>query len=180
MLGLAVLVLVATVVGESNVRQSVLLAGFTGLAVYLAISTLDNLLTGRKIITPTGVKTVVRNGFIGFLYLEVIDASFSLDGVLGAFAITNKLLLIASGLGIGALYVRSLTVHMLRRGILAKYRYMEHGAHYAIGLLAVLLLVSIKYQIPEFITGLSGALIVGTAIAQSHFEAKRHHVKPLI
>ena len=72
-----------------------------------------------------------------FLYLEVLDASFSFDGVIGAFAITNDIVLMALGLGIGAMYVRSLTVYLVRQGTLDDYVYLEHGAHYAIGALAV-------------------------------------------
>ena len=89
-----------------------------------------------------------------FLYLEVLDASFSFDGVIGAFAITNDIVLMALGLGIGAMYVRSLTVYLVRQGTLDDYVYLEHGAHYAIGALAVILLVTIQYEINEVITGL--------------------------
>ena len=89
-----------------------------------------------------------------FLYLEVLDASFSFDGVIGAFAITNDIVLMALGLGIGAMYVRSLTVYLVRQGTLDDYVYLEHGAHYAIGALAVILLVTIQYEINEIITGL--------------------------
>ncbi len=92
-----------------------------------------------------------------FLYLEVLDASFSFDGVIGAFAITNDIVLMALGLGIGAMYVRSLTVYLVRQGTLDDYVYLEHGAHYAIGALAVILMVTIQYQINEVITGLVGS-----------------------
>jgi hypothetical protein len=77
-----------------------------------------------------------------FLYLEVLDASFSFDGVIGAFAITNDIVLMALGLGIGAMYVRSLTVYLVRQGTLDDYVYLEHGAHYAIGALAVIILIA--------------------------------------
>ena len=81
-----------------------------------------------------------KAAFFMFLYLEVLDASFSFDGVIGAFAITNDIVLMALGLGIGAMYVRSLTVYLVRQGTLDDYVYLEHGAHYAIGALAVILL----------------------------------------
>ena len=106
-----------------------------------------------------------------FLYLEVLDASFSFDGVIGAFAITNDIVLMALGLGIGAMYVRSLTVYLVRQGTLDDYVYLEHGAHYAIGALAVILLVTIRYEINEVVTGLVGVIL----IAWSFWSSVRHN-----
>ena len=109
-----------------------------------------------------------KAGFFLFLYLEVLDASFSFDGVIGAFAITSDPIIIALGLGlIGAMFVRSLTVYLVRKGTLADYVYLEHGAHWAIGALAVILLVSIGYHISEFITGLLGVAFIGAAFLTS-------------
>ena len=108
-----------------------------------------------------------------FLYLEVLDASFSFDGVIGAFAITNDIVLMALGLGIGALYVRSLTVYLVRKGTLDDYVYLEHGAHYAIGALAVILLVTIQYEISELITGLIGVVLIGWSFWSSVRRNKR-------
>ncbi|RMB80203.1 DUF475 domain-containing protein, partial [Streptomyces shenzhenensis] len=98
---------------------------------------------------------------------EVLDASFSFDGVIGAFAITNDIVLMALGLGIGAMYVRSLTVYLVRQGTLDDYVYLEHGAHYAIGALAVILMVTIQYQINEVITGLVGVVLIGASFWSS-------------
>ena len=151
----------------SSRRFQVLIAGLIGLGIYLIVNALDS--AGEP---ESGTKnTVVRAGFVGFLYLELIDASFSLDGVVGAFALTKNILLIAVGLGIGALFVRSMTVHLMRRGVLARYRYLEHGAHYAIGILALIMLLSIKYQVPEFITGGAGLVVIAAALYQSHKES---------
>ncbi|MFC7467892.1 DUF475 domain-containing protein [Actinomadura keratinilytica] len=108
-----------------------------------------------------------------FLYLEVLDASFSFDGVIGAFAITNDIVLMALGLGIGAMYVRSLTVYLVRQGTLDDYVYLEHGAHYAIGALAVILLVTIRFQISEMITGLIGVVLIGLSFWSSVRRNKR-------
>lgn len=102
-----------------------------------------------------------KAAFFMFLYLEVIDASFSFDGVIGAFAITNDIFEMALGLGIGAMYIRSLTVFLVRKGTLDDYVYLEHGAHYAIGALAIILLITIKYEINEVVTGLVGVLLIG-------------------
>ena len=108
-----------------------------------------------------------------FLYLEVLDASFSFDGVIGAFAITNHIFEMALGLGIGAMYIRSLTVYLVRQGTLDDYVYLEHGAHYAIGALAVILLVTIKYAINEVITGLVGLVLIGASFWSSVRRNKR-------
>ena len=86
----------------------------------------------------------------------MLDASFSFDGVIGAFAITQDIFIIMIGLGVGAFWIRSLTVYLVRQGTLDEYVYLEHGAHWAIGALAVILLVTIKYEISEIITGLIG------------------------
>ncbi|MFH9420655.1 DUF475 domain-containing protein [Streptomyces sp. NPDC017529] len=115
----------------------------------------------------SGVGLAGKAAFFLFLYLEVIDASFSFDGVIGAFAITNDIFEMALGLGIGAMYIRSLTVFLVRRGTLDDYVYLEHGAHYAIGALAVILLATIKYEISEVITGLVGVVLIGLSFWSS-------------
>ncbi|MDP9610354.1 MULTISPECIES: DUF475 domain-containing protein [Streptomyces] len=114
-----------------------------------------------------------KAAFFMFLYLEVIDASFSFDGVIGAFAITNDIFEMALGLGIGAMYIRSLTVFLVRRGTLDDYVYLEHGAHYAIGALAVILLATIKYEINEVITGLVGIVLIGASYWSSVVRNRR-------
>jgi hypothetical protein len=109
-----------------------------------------------------------KAGFFLFLYLEVLDASFSFDGVIGAFAITSDPIIIALGLGfIGAMYVRSITVFLVKKGTLAEYVYLDHGAHWAIGALAALLLVSIGVHVPEVLTGLVGLAFIGAALLSS-------------
>ena len=119
-------------------------------------------------VRPKLAKATGKAGFFLFLYLEVLDASFSFDGVIGAFAITSDPIIIALGLGlIGAMFVRSLTVFLVRKGTLAEYVYLEHGAHWAIGALAVILMVSIGVHISEFITGLIGVAFIGAAFLSS-------------
>ncbi|MEX0171332.1 DUF475 domain-containing protein [Streptomyces sp. LMG1-1-1.1] len=158
--------------------QTVLISGIAGLITYLVVGGLsgyfENKLeeeeereqeaeeeakrTGKKV---SAVQLAGKAAFFMFLYLEVLDASFSFDGVIGAFAITNDIVLMALGLGVGAMYVRSLTVYLVRQGTLDDYVYLEHGAHYAIGALAVLLLVTIQYEIPEVVTGGLGVALIG-------------------
>lgn len=163
------LVVVASRFVHAEDQETVLVAGLAGMLTYLVIHTIDAILrrTGIENNLQSVTKATFRTGLIGFIYLEVIDASFSLDGVIGAFAITNQILLIAIGLGIGALYVRTITVHMLKRGVLDTYRYIEHGAHYAIGILALIMLVSLKYEVPEIITGLAGVIVIVASVIHS-------------
>jgi hypothetical protein len=104
---------------------------------------------------------------MSFLYLEVLDASFSFDGVIGAFAITQDVVIIMLGLAIGAMFVRSLTVYLVRQGTLDEYVFLEHGAHYAIGSLAAIMLASMSHHIPEIVTGLIGALFIGLSVYSS-------------
>ncbi|WP_328744291.1 DUF475 domain-containing protein [Streptomyces sp. NBC_00285] len=154
--------------------QTVLISGIAGLITYMIVGGLSGYFEDRlddeeereeeaerSGTAGSGVKLAGQAAFFMFLYLEVLDASFSFDGVIGAFAITNDIVLMALGLGIGAMYVRSLTVYLVRQGTLDDYVYLEHGAHYAIGALAVILMVTIQYQINEIITGLVGVILIG-------------------
>lgn len=102
-----------------------------------------------------------------FLYLEVLDASFSFDGVIGAFAMTTNLFIIAIGLGIGAMFVRSLTIMLTDRGTIDEYRYLEHGAFYAIGVLALIMFLKVIVEVPELVTGLIGAAFIGLSLISS-------------
>ena len=97
----------------------------------------------------------------------MLDASFSFDGVIGAFAITKDVVIIMLGLAIGAMFVRSLTVFLVHKGTLDEYVYLEHGAHYAIGILALIMLASVKYHIPEWFTGLSGVAFIAVSLWSS-------------
>ncbi|MFC3289578.1 DUF475 domain-containing protein, partial [Paracoccus aerius] len=99
-----------------------------GLLTFLLVEVLGGLLDSTQETLVAGAK----GGLGAFLYLEVLDASFSFDGVIGAFALTQNLFIIAIGLGIGAMYVRSITIMLVEKGTLAQYRYLEHGAFYAI------------------------------------------------
>ncbi|CAH1386076.1 DUF475 domain-containing protein [Candidatus Nitrotoga sp. M5] len=147
-------------------KLSVLMAGVGGIAVYLSVSFLSGLLENE--VGDPSVGDVVKRGSIGgFLYLEVLDASFSFDGVIGAFAITSDVVIIMLGLAIGAMFVRSMTVFLVRKGTLDEFVYLEHGAHYAIGILALIMLVSVKFHISEWFTGLSGVAFIGLSLWSS-------------
>lgn len=114
--------------------------------------------------------------FTSFLYLLMIDSSFSFDSVIGAFAITTNVVLIAIGLGIGAFWVRSLTIFMVRRGTLNNYRYLEHGAHYTLFVLAGVMLLGIFWHVPEAIAGIVGIGFITMAVISS-IEANRRDKK---
>jgi uncharacterized protein len=189
---LGALLLVAEAFGGGH-GQQVLTAGVAGLATYLAVGSLseyfeaqgaqedaeaaaqDTATTGQAAgangadagEAPARRLATGKAALFLFLYLEVLDASFSFDGVVGAFAITQKIFVIAAGLGIGAMYIRSLTVYLVRKGTLAEYVYLEHGAHYAIGALAVILAISIETEVPQVITGLVGVAFIGAAFLSS-------------
>jgi hypothetical protein len=103
----------------------------------------------------------------------VLDASFSFDGVIGAFAITKDVVIIMLGLGVGALFVRSITIYLVRQGTLSAYRYLDHGAHYAVGALATIMVISMHFHVPELITGLIGILFISAGVWSSVRHNKR-------
>ncbi len=124
--------------------------------------------SGASVLPQTGMAA-----FTSFLYLEMLDASFSFDSVIGAFAVTQEVLLIALGLGIGAVWVRSLTVFMVRNGTLDTYKYLEHGAHYTVFVLSAVLLLGIFLHVPEVFAGLVGMGLIGSAIVASRQAAAK-------
>jgi uncharacterized protein len=136
-----------------------MVAGTLGLVAFIAVEAISTVLEMREqALAAQGA--VVRSGLGGFLYLNVLDSSFSFDGVIGAFALSNNMVIIALGLSIGAMFVRSMTIHLVQKGTLAQYRYLEHGAFWAIIVLGAIMLLSAKFHIPEAITGLLGAVLI--------------------
>ena len=132
-------------------------AAIYGLLTFLAVEVVGAVLDASQ----ETLSQAARGGLGAFLYLEVLDASFSFDGVIGAFALTQNLFVIAIGLGIGAMYVRSMTIMLVDRGTLTAYRYLEHGAFYAIVILSVIMYAQTLIHIPEIVTGLGGATLIG-------------------
>ncbi|UCZ90665.1 MULTISPECIES: DUF475 domain-containing protein [unclassified Gordonia (in: high G+C Gram-positive bacteria)] len=186
------LVLTAEFLAPDESRATVLIAGILGMVTYITVDGLSSLFmaepesdepesdatesggpgshrSGSNGSGPHPVTVATgKAGFFLFLYLELLDASFSFDGVIGAFAITSDPIIIALGLGfIGAMFVRSITIYLVRKGTLGEYRYLEHGAHWAIGALAAILLISIEIEINEVITGLVGVAFIGASLASS-------------
>jgi uncharacterized protein len=196
-IALLFLIIAATTFARQDAIK-VLLSGAAGLATYLAVSSLSSLFEAdeEEVLDKAEAKArhgterddeaaadgapqvrmprnLARLGLFTFLYLEVLDASFSFDGVVGAFAITDMIFVIALGLGIGACYIRALTVYLVRKGTLAEYIYLEHGAHWAIGALAVLLFITIRQNVPDLVTGLIGVGFIGAALVSSIVRNRR-------
>ncbi|MBU1668094.1 DUF475 domain-containing protein [bacterium] len=138
-------------------QYEIALAYFMGILLHALIASLD------EVFSTNGV----RSGILGFLYLEVLDASFSFDGVIGAFALSSNIFIIMIGLGIGAMFVRSLTLYMLEKKTLTEYRYLEHGAHYAIFALALIMLLKIFFHINEVLVGTVGIIFITVATYHS-------------
>lgn len=176
-----VLLVIAALPGNKH-PQEVLVAGGVGILTYLVVHGASELFTlqyerAKKNAGRQTARQVALAGLSSFIYLEVLDASFSLDGVIGAFAITKDVVLIAAGLGIGALWVRSLTLFIVRRKVLHTYRYLEHGAHYVIAILAFTLLLGIFLEIPEVIAGLIGIVVIVASIISSRKVAQEDFEK---
>lgn len=140
-----------------------LFAAVCGLLTFLGVELLGQVLDASE----EAGQLAARGGLGAFLYLEVLDASFSFDGVIGAFALTQNLFLIAIGLGIGAIYVRSMTVMLVERKSLAQFRYLEHGAFYSILALSLIMFAQSLIHIPEVLTGMIGAVLIGLALISS-------------
>ncbi|WP_201615979.1 DUF475 domain-containing protein [Psychrobacter urativorans] len=176
----ALVVLMTSLSWVNDAQDSaVLVAGIWGILVYLGVQVVSGMLEGdleeelegeENNNSNSGASTgsaIMKGGIIGFLYLEVLDASFSFDGVIGAFAITNDVIVIMLGLAIGAMFVRSMTIFLVDKGTLDEFIYLEHGAHYAIGALALIMLLSMKFNVPELVTGLVGIAFIGWALLAS-------------
>ncbi len=177
------LVLAGTQLAHSgDERALVLTAGLLGLITYLVVNGLSRAFRPPDIEpAPAGKATPVRKavgkaGLTLFVYLEVLDAAFSFDGVTGAFAITSDPIIIALGLGlVGSMFVRSITIYLVHQEALDRYVYLEHGAHWAIGALAVIMLLSIDehLQVPEAVTASVGVVFIGAALGWSVLRNRR-------
>lgn len=179
---IAVLIAIATLLSSmSMVEESrqlpVLTAGLWGILTYVAVDVISGILEMEEDDPKIG-DMIKRGGVGGFLYLEVLDASFSFDGVIGALAITKDIVIIMIGLAIGAMFVRSMTVYLVRKGTLDKFVFLEHGAHYAIGILALIMLASMKFHIPELFTGLIGVAFILAALWSSVLYKRKHKAIP--
>lgn len=140
-----------------------ILAGVWGLITYTIAQSIGTLAGGDDL-----ADNVIKQGIGGFMYLELLDASFSFDGVIAAFALTNNIFIMMVGLAVGAMFVRSMTLHLVDKNTLGEYRYLEHGAFWAIGVLAAIMFLGAGgMHIPEVVTGLLGAIAIGISLWSS-------------
>lgn len=152
-------------IGLGHITQDfgVVLAFMYGVLLHSLLGMLDHFLSSDT----------VKSGIAGFVYLEILDASFSFDGVIGAFALTSNIFIIMIGLGVGAMFVRSITLYFVEHKTLSQFRYLEHGAHYAIGILAIIMLMKITTHISEMVTGTIGIGLILIAFLHSIWENKK-------
>lgn len=159
---MTLLLISASLLPEAQ-QAGALIAGVAGVITYVLLGSINKLME----LNMDMAGTAARTGLASFLYLEVLDASFSFDGVIGAFAITKDVVIIMLGLGVGALFVRSITISLVHHGVLAQYVYLSHGAHYAIGALASIMILSMHMHVPEVITGLIGLVFISAGMWSS-------------
>lgn len=140
----------------------VLKAGVAGVILYIF---------SKGIMDALGAEThgdgATRAGFALFAYVSILDTAFSLDGVVGAFALTTALPIIVIGLGIGAYFVRTLTLVLVRGGTLEKLMYLEHGAHWAIFALALSMFTGLVVEVPEWFIATVGLALIFLAYLSS-------------
>lgn len=134
-------------------QVEVLVSGIVGLILFVVMEGVAGSLS-------IDTDVVATSGLSLFIYLNILDTAFSLDGVVGAFALTTNLLIIVTGLGIGAYFVRALTLYFVEKKTLTELVYLEHGAHWAILGLAGAMLLTLIVDIPEVVTGLIGLVFV--------------------
>jgi uncharacterized protein len=157
-----------------------LVPGLWGMITYMIVHSFSEWLESMELTRDANLmakKTIMSAGFGMFMYLEILDASFSFDGVIGAFAITQSLVQIMIGLSIGAFFVRSLTLYLVEKDTLGQIRFLEHGAFYALGALAMFMLLDYFFHIPEWMTGLAGAVILGVSIFWSFYVDRKSRNK---
>lgn len=120
----------------------------------------------RDILQGTGMSDVSK-----VMYLEVIDATFSIDGVVGAFAFTLSVPLILIGNGIGAFVVREMTLRNVKN--VKKYVFLKNGAMYSILVLGTVMLAnSFGVHVPEWFSPISTFIILGYFFWRSHEHLK--------
>lgn len=154
---------------DSTAQLTLLTSGIFGLVTYVFVDGISAFLQMPDAARENAEKASAAM----FLYLEILDASFSFDGVIGAFALTNNLYIIAAGLGIGAMFVRSMTIMLVEKETLSEFAFLEHGAFWAIGALAIMMLLDVFVHVPEVVTGLIGAVIIILSIFSSIRHARQ-------
>ncbi len=154
-------------------HTTILIASISAMALHIGLELLSAVMGGHEKQLTVKHKVGLA-AFASFMYLEVLDASFSLDGVIGAFALTNDVIIIMAGLGAGAVWVRAMTIHLVRTNALQRYIFLEHGAHWAIALLGGVMLLHLYHiELPEWLVGSMGIIMISAAVWWS-----KHHTQP--
>jgi hypothetical protein len=170
-----IVLLVLVAIAPAQMRGDLMVCGVLGVVLQLLATSLADAFGDEA---QAGARVAAGGGLASLLYLELLDASFSLDGTIGAFAITQNIILIMVGLGLGALFIRSLTLMLTKERALDELIYLEHGAHYAIGALGLLMLAGIPLgahhlHLPEWLSGLIGIVLLAIALVDSIRQGKR-------
>ena len=164
---------------DDSQKATVLFAAICAMALHSGLLLVEAFFTNEEAEHHSRRIKTGMAAFITFLYLQVIDASFSLDGVIGAFALTSDVLVIVAGLGVGAVWVRAMTVHMVRSHTLHRFKFLEHGAHWAIAFLGTIMLFKLYgVEPPQWLIGTLGLATIGAAAWWS-IKTRHHHMTHL-
>lgn len=183
---LSIIAIVSRLFEDPTHGNQFLFAGLWGVVAFILAHSIGTMLGGDEDDDAEAgeqdnpmAPAIIKAGVAGFLYLELLDASFSFDGVIGAFVLSNQIFVIALGLGIGAFFVRSMTIHLVNAGTLSEYRFLEHGAFWAILALATIMVGSgVGLELPEWITGSFSALLILAALLHSIVVNRREAAAP--
>ncbi|MFA5249202.1 MAG: DUF475 domain-containing protein [Candidatus Paceibacterota bacterium] len=157
-------VLLVTVLYFAHSSPFLMLSAAIGNAVFF-------ILYGFREQAEKGSRNLMKGGdamsnLSKFLYLEVLDASFSFDGVLGAFAFTTNILLILIGNGIGAFIMRDLTINNIDR--VARYKFLKNGAMTSVGVLGIIIILeSFGFDFPDIVAPVVTFAFIGIAFWES-------------
>lgn len=143
--------------------STIMLSSVAGIGLYLTVQAIGQIFEDDDSAQPSA-----GSGWASLLYLEVIDATMSFDGVISAFAITTNIFIIAIGLGIGATYIRAFTLYLVNTGDLSKWRFLEPGAMWAIGILGFVSYIEIGTELPSILVGASATGTIIAALYCSH------------
>lgn len=164
LLATAIMILIAVLIRSLTGSTHIGLCIIAGVVVFHIVEAVK---TGLEKLDESestgGVGKFLAGGFGTFIFLEVLDASMSLDGVVAALSISGDIVAVVAGLSIGALAVRSLTIKLVREKTLGGLVYIETGAFYSIALVTICMLVGMFVEIPEWFTGAFSALFIVVA-----------------
>ncbi len=163
-----------TFAADSEHRTTIGLSALAAILIYLVLQLTRHAMARHR---PANSSVPHINhgwaAFLAFIYLEVLDASFSLDGVVGAFALTDNIVIIMAGLGAGAVWVRAMTLHLVKTGALARYKFLESGAHWAILALSLVMLLKLfEVELSEWFIGSIGLILIGFSLYSSKRQPK--------